>query len=395
MHPESSAHEGYALVPAVVSQLPKLQSFKLTVNSGASIDLNPAAAIPDVSLVLTLAHYEQTPFNRLPASLPAVSGLTSLSLVMAEFSYEPERDVYIYDVRPLAGLQKLRRVLLELSGVKCALHDLQGLAELQGLTELVVLLKCPDVHEARPDSMSVASSSSGSAGTALLPDTDLAELGEQGGLLASVQKMPGKLMSLFGSSHQQHRKHRRSGSSGSSMAHALAAHVAAEGSRVGPPQVELMSEEWVLALVDHALDQLKPEFALSVPVVSGKLLIATTSRLHLRQPENFTLASQPMLLASHIQLDLSNCGDCWGGESFLHPMSPSALRSWVARCWAPQGVELLPASRYPVLGTYPGCRKRIDDRLSIATRKGVCVSGASVVDVVMATAESQCMSYFC
>jgi hypothetical protein len=323
----------------------------------------------------------------------AVTGLTSLSLVMAEFAYDADRDLYIFDARPLASLPKLRRLLLELSGVKCALHDLQGLAHIKGLTELVVLLKCPDVHEARPDALapSVASSSSGSAGTALLPDTDFADW-EHGGLLASVQRMPDKLRSFFGTAQQQ-KKHGRSGSSGaaSGMARALAAHVAAE--QDNGVQVGLVSEEWVLALVDHALDQLKPEFALSVPVVSGKLLVATTSRLHIRQPENFTAAKQPMLLAGHLQLDLSNCGDCWGGESFLHPMSNTALRSWVARCWVPEGVDMLPAGRYPVLGTYPGCSKRIDDRLSVAAKRGV--GGAAVVDAVMTLAESQCMSYFC
>lgn len=64
MHPESTAHEGYALVPPVVLELPRLQSLKLTVNSGQNVDLTPAAGVPDVNLVLTLAHYEQTPFNR-------------------------------------------------------------------------------------------------------------------------------------------------------------------------------------------------------------------------------------------------------------------------------------------------------------------------------------------
>lgn len=418
MHPECSAHEGYALVPPVVSELRGLQALRLTANSGHSVDLTPAVAVDDVSLVLTLAHYETTPFNRLPSSLGCVTGLTSLSLVMAEFAYEPERDLYIFDARPLAALPKLRRLLLELSGVKCALHDLQGLADIRALTELIVLLKCPDVHEARPDGLALSVASSGSAGTALLPDAELADWDAEaggssggGGLLASVQRVPGKLLSLFGggghaststqqqaATQQQHQRgssaaHRRSGSSsgvagggsGGITARALAEH--------GGLQPGLVSEEWVLALVDHALDQLKPEFALSLPLVSGKLLVATTSRLHLRQPENFVAARQPALMASHVQLDLSNCGDCWGGESFLHPMSASALRSWVARCWAPEGVDLLPAGRYPVLGTYPGCKKRIDDRLSIAVRRGV--GGAAVVDAVMATAESQCMSYFC
>jgi hypothetical protein len=291
------------------------------------------------------------------------------------------------------------------TGVKSALHDLQGLADLTGLSELVVLLKCPDVHEARPNDVP-ASLSSYSNASALLPEAagSVDSSGDHGagsGLLASLERVPSRLLSFFGKPAEthaggpQHRhRHRRTGSSGStgaggSNARALAAHVAdSRGEQVG-----LVSEEWVLGLVDHALDQLKPEFALSVPVVSCKLVIATTNRLHLRQPENLTAARQPMLMASNLQLDLTNTGDAWGGESFLHPMGPSSLRSWVGRFWAPQGLDLLPARRYPMLGTYPGCSKRIDDKLSIAARRGV--GGAAVVQAVMGTAEEHCMSYFC
>lgn len=338
--------------------------------------------------------------TRLPDSLVSLTGLTSLSVVMAEFAYDAERDLYIFDARPLARCPKLQHLLLELHGVKSSLHDLQGLADLHGLTELVVLLKCPDVHEARPDvtTASVASSTSSvvTGGAYQPPAPASVDSEHSGGLLASVQRVPGRLLSLFGKLGEQQQKRLRrtgstaAGSNSSGNSSALAAHVAAQRSA---PRVGLVSEEWVLALVDHALDQLRPEFALSVPVVSGKLLIATTSRLHLRQPENFTAAAQPMLVAANLQLDLSNCGDCWGGESFLHPLGPTALRSWVSRCWAPQGVDMLPAARYPVLGAFPGCTKRVDDKLSIAARRGV--SGVAVVDAVMATAEGQCTSYFC
>lgn len=48
----------------MLAELPSLQSLRLTVNSGQNVDLTPAAAVPEVNLVLTLAHYEQTPFNR-------------------------------------------------------------------------------------------------------------------------------------------------------------------------------------------------------------------------------------------------------------------------------------------------------------------------------------------
>jgi hypothetical protein len=87
------------------------------------------------------------------------------------------------------------------------------------------------------------------------------------------------------------------------------------------------------AAVCAALDQLRPEFALSVPRVSGRLLLATTSRLLLRQPHMVTAAEQPMLVASHLQLDCESVGDMWGGESFLTRRSPSALKAWVNRNW--------------------------------------------------------------
>lgn len=64
MHPDSPAHEGYALVPPVLQELPNLKRLSMQVNSGQSVDLTPASGIPDVNLALTLAHYEQTPFNR-------------------------------------------------------------------------------------------------------------------------------------------------------------------------------------------------------------------------------------------------------------------------------------------------------------------------------------------
>lgn len=60
----SAAHEGYALVPPVLQELSNLQHLKLNISSGQSVDLTCAAATPDIDLVLTLAHYEQTPFNR-------------------------------------------------------------------------------------------------------------------------------------------------------------------------------------------------------------------------------------------------------------------------------------------------------------------------------------------
>lgn len=82
-----------------------------------------------------------------------------------------------------------------------------------------------------------------------------------------------------------------------------------------------------------ALDQLRPEFALTVPPVSGRLLLATTSRLLLRAPHMVTAAAQPMLVASHLQLDCDSVGDMWGGECFLTRRSPPALQAWVNRNW--------------------------------------------------------------
>jgi hypothetical protein len=41
---------------------------------------------------------------------------------------------------------------------------------------------------------------------------------------------------------------------------------------------------------------------------------------------------------------------------------------------------------------YPGCTRRIDDKLLAAARRGV--SGDAVVAQLMAIAEERCMSYF-
>jgi hypothetical protein len=102
----------------------------------------------------------------------------------------------------------------------------------------------------------------------------------------------------------------------------------------------LADEEWVLALLDAALDQLRPEFALSVPVVNGRLLLATTNRLLLREPDNLLQSRQPMVVASHLQVDCDSCSDSWSGESFLRQRSPRAIRSWAGRHWQPWGVKL-------------------------------------------------------
>jgi hypothetical protein len=344
-----------------------------------------------------------------------LTGLTSLSVLMAEFEYKPDSDMYVFDARPLAACPRLHRLLLELHGVKGSLNDVQGLAGLQHLSELVVLLKCPDVHEARPEAAlqpaSVAGShtSSGSgAGGALLPGGGSAPCDHAGGsggagggrlmqrvrgLLDGSSRAPG---SAAGAGHQ-HEAALLPPDAGAAAARAgggAHSHGGGSGAAAGAaPEVPLLSEEWVLALVDHALDQLRPEFALALPLVTGRLLVATTNRLCLRQPEHFLRARQPMLLAAALQLDLASCCDSWSGESFFNRMGLSTLRSWVARSWAPAGVHLIAPARYPVLGTYPGCRQRIDDKLLAAARRGV--PGAAVVAAVMAVAEERCMSYFC
>jgi hypothetical protein len=51
-------------VPAVLQLLPKLRCADLHCSSGHNVELGAAAGVPDVSLALTLAHYEQEPFNR-------------------------------------------------------------------------------------------------------------------------------------------------------------------------------------------------------------------------------------------------------------------------------------------------------------------------------------------
>lgn len=64
LHPDSPAHEGYAVVPPVLLQLSSLKQVELHVNSGQNAELEAAAAVPDVQLVLTLARHEQVPFSR-------------------------------------------------------------------------------------------------------------------------------------------------------------------------------------------------------------------------------------------------------------------------------------------------------------------------------------------
>jgi hypothetical protein len=64
MHPDSAAHEGYPVVPPLLSRLRGLRQADLHINSGHNVDLAPAARVADLNVVLTLAHYEQEPFNR-------------------------------------------------------------------------------------------------------------------------------------------------------------------------------------------------------------------------------------------------------------------------------------------------------------------------------------------
>jgi hypothetical protein len=50
---------------------------------------------------------------------------------MAEFAYEQDSDLYVFDASPLALCPRLTSLLLELHGAKCRQHDLRGLAQLQ------------------------------------------------------------------------------------------------------------------------------------------------------------------------------------------------------------------------------------------------------------------------
>lgn len=172
----------------------------------------------------------------------------------------------------------------------------------------------------------------------------------------------------------------------------LRAPSAAGGQQQQPHLGGVLCEEWVLALLDSALDQLRPEFALSVPQVSGRLLIATTSRLLLRQPAVLASAREPLLLAAHLQVDAENDADEWSGQCFLQRLGPSALRAWVARQWTPLGLVLHESTRYPELGCYPGATQRIDDRLLTVSRRGT--TGGDVVATVMSIAEERCIAYF-
>lgn len=64
LHPDSPAHEGYPVVPPVLRLLTGLKQVELHVSSGHNAQLEAAAAVPDVQLVLTLARHEQVPFSR-------------------------------------------------------------------------------------------------------------------------------------------------------------------------------------------------------------------------------------------------------------------------------------------------------------------------------------------
>jgi hypothetical protein len=62
--PDAPAHEGYATVPPVLKELHGLKQVDLRLCSGQHAQLAPAARVPDVRLVLTLARHEQVQFNR-------------------------------------------------------------------------------------------------------------------------------------------------------------------------------------------------------------------------------------------------------------------------------------------------------------------------------------------
>lgn len=70
---------------------------------------------------------------RLPPSLMSLTGLSSLSILAAEFAYDVDTDLYMFDVSPLAACCRLHTLLLELHGAKSSQHDLRGLAQLQHL----------------------------------------------------------------------------------------------------------------------------------------------------------------------------------------------------------------------------------------------------------------------
>lgn len=71
--------------------------------------------------------------RRLPPSLVMLTGLSSLSILAAEFAYDEDTDLYVFDVSSLAMCGRLHTLLLELHGAKSSQHDLRGLAQLQHL----------------------------------------------------------------------------------------------------------------------------------------------------------------------------------------------------------------------------------------------------------------------
>lgn len=267
-----------------------------------------------------------------------------------------------------------------------------------------MFFKCPDVHEARPEVGSYTSSNSGARSTSSASgDGSVSSLGLGSWLTrttAALRKPGAKgVVSLLERAHMGNarggladalRAAEQAGFSSGSNTDTAGRSQGSSSTHDSSGAGELC-EEWVLQLLDTALDQLRPEFAMSVPRVSGRMLIATTSRLLLRQPELFTAAGDPMLMASRVQLDCESIGDCWGGECFLHRLSPGALRAWASRHWQPWGVEMLLPARYPRL-RYPGCSHRIDDKLLVVAKKGI--SGHQVVQAIKATAEERCCTYF-
>lgn len=200
---------------------------------------------------------------RLPPSLMMLKGLTSLSILLAEFVYDTDNELFVFDASPLALCQHLTSLLLELHGMKSSQHDVRGLAQLKGLQDLVVLFKCPDVHEARPEtsSSSVSGGTAAAAAAGVEPGSAGSRDGSFSGLsgwlsrTTSALRRPGSigLVSLL------HKAWAGSQVQSELEGVAAATTAATAGQRAGASSSEsreedasisLLCEEWVLQLLD-------------------------------------------------------------------------------------------------------------------------------------------------
>ena len=301
-----------------------------------------------------------------------------------------EGRVEVFDARPLVSCPLLQKLLLELHGSPGALHDVQGLQNLQGLKELTIIFKCPALSSLRklllgnnPAAAAVATTAAtADAAAGMSGLTEPSAMGgrravgkhsarttagaasasgaEQGYKQKGTGSWLGSLLSCFGGGSssssadaqeakkqqqgQQQQVHVHAlpaspfmrlsrmsvgstnsaggGDGGSTFQRSLAASAAGAGvGRAGPGSVDGSStasksraapptaaEVALYTQLLRCLGLIAPVFAVAVPDVSGKLLIATTGRLMLREPQRLLQIRQPSLLAAQLYLQLPGAG---------------------------------------------------------------------------------------